>query len=291
MLQPTRSYLEVMFRFFLLIASLIFFGCSSLTPSPEFAKWSSIKSPAIGEPLIYGTYQKGCLAGAKQLPLKGVGYVVVRSSRERYYGHPVMIDYLTELGKHLRQKKYPTMIIEDISYPRGGPFLHGHASHQIGLDVDISLRSVSALPTLTESENWVSPSYVQDRKNLLPNWGIEQIRLTELAASAPEVNRIFVAPAIKKYFCETQPNVPWLYKLRSWWGHDDHLHVRLNCPTDSPDCIAQASLDPENSNCGAELDWWYSAEADAEAEKIEQQTSTTEFPDLPAQCESVIISL
>lgn len=227
------------------------------------------------------------MAGAKELPLEGPGYVVVRRSRERYYGHPVMIDYLTELGKILRQKKYPTMIIEDISYPRGGPFLHGHNSHQIGLDVDISLRSVSALPTLTESENWVSPSYVQDRKTLLPNWGTDQIRLTELAASAPEVNRIFVAPAIKKYFCETQPNVPWLYKLRSWWGHDDHLHVRLNCPADSPECKPQAPLDPQNSSCGVELDWWYSAEADAESKMAEEQITTRAFPELPALCESV----
>lgn len=277
-----------MFNFFLLMMSLIFFGCSTL-PSPEFAKWAGVKSPTIGEPRIYGTYQKGCLAGAKQLPLEGPGYVVVRRSLERYYGHPVMIGYLTELGKKIHQKKYPSMVIEDISYPRGGPFLNGHASHQIGLDVDISLRSVSVLPTPTESENWVSPTYVQDRKTLLPNWGTEQIRLTELAAAAPEVNRIFVAPAIKKYFCETQPNVPWLYKLRSWYGHEDHLHVRLNCPTDSPECEAQASLDPQNNSCGVELDWWYSAEADAESKKAEEINSNA-FPDLPTQCESVKIA-
>ena len=179
------------------------------------------------------------------------------------------------------------MIVEDISYPRGGPFLNGHSSHQIGLDVDISLMSVQTQPTSIQRENWVSPSYVQNRKTLMSNWGTEQIQLTILAASATEVNRIFVAPAIKKYFCDTVPGAPWLYKLRSWWGHDDHLHVRLNCPTDSPDCKAQTPLDSQNNSCGADLDWWYSAEADAESIKIEQNLRPSAFPSLPAQCESV----
>lgn len=293
MLQTVISYHKVTFSFFILIWCLFFLGCQSLatpTISPEFAKWSSVKSPAKGEPQIYGSYQAGCFKGAAPLAFEGPGYFVVHRSRERFYGHPTMVSYLTELGKKIRQKKYPTMIVEDISYPRGGPFLYGHNSHQIGLDVDISLRSVRTLPTATESENWHSPSYVKDRKILLPNWGTEQIQLTEMAAQAPEVNRIFVAPAIKKYFCENRKDAEWLYKLRAWWGHDDHLHVRLNCPTDSPDCKAQAPLDPLNNGCGVDLDWWYSAEADAEWKKIIDaggRSAPKEFPVLPAQCELV----
>jgi penicillin-insensitive murein DD-endopeptidase len=277
-----------------LILCLFVAGCSSFATkeiSEEFSKWAAIKTPSTGESKIYGSYQMGCLAGAKALALKGDGYFVVRKTRERYYGHPVMINYITELGKKLKQKKYPIMIIEDISYPRGGPFLHGHNSHQIGLDVDISLKSVRTLPTTEESENWVSPSYVEGRKNLLSNWTDEQINLTVLAADSPEVNRIFVAPAIKKYFCTTNPAAPWLYKLRSWWGHDDHLHVRLNCPADSAGCVPQAALDSSNNGCGVELDWWYSAEADADWEKIQKSYGGyKEFPKLPSECESVKLS-
>lgn len=271
---------------FLLSAPLLVFGCSTVTPSPEFAKWASVKSPSIGTPHVYGTYQAGCLAGAQTLPLEGRGYFVVHRSRERYYGHITTINYLTSLGKKINQKKYPTMMVSDISFPRGGPFLNGHASHQIGLDVDISLQSTRELPTSAESESWGAPSYVQNRKTLRANWGAEQIQLIELAADFPEVNRIFVAPAIKKYFCDTHSQVPWLYKLRSWWGHDEHIHVRLNCPTDSLDCQPQAELDPKNNGCGAELDWWYSSEADEQAEKNEQE-SPRPFPNLPAQCETV----
>ena len=265
-------------------------GCTSLTqrePSIEFARWAAIKKPLQGQPLIYGTYQKGCIAGAIPLPAQGPGYYVVQQSHNRYFGHPTMISYLTDLGKEIKQNKYPSMIIEDISYRRGGPFLNGHNSHQIGLDVDISLTPVHAPLTPIESETWTSISYVEDRKNLLPEWGPEQIHLTEIAVNAPEVNRIFVAPAIKKYFCENNKEAPWLYKLRSWWGHDDHLHVRLNCPPDSPDCVSQTALDPKNNGCGVELDWWYSAEADAEAKKQDEEPSFREFPELPAQCESI----
>ncbi len=295
MIKPTNSYLNIMCHFLLLIICFVFFGCSSLKAkeaSPEFAKWSAVKTPSMSEPHIYGTYQVGCIAGAKQLPLEGPGYFVVHRLRARYFGHPTMISYLSQLGQQIKQNKYPTMIIGDISFPRGGPFLSGHASHQVGLDVDISLRSVTTLPTPEESESWTSTSYVKDRKILLPNWGKEQVQLTVLSASSPEVNRIFVAPAIKKYFCVNNPNATWLYKLRAWWGHDDHLHVRLNCPDNSPDCKPQAALDPQNNGCGTDLEWWFSAEADAEAKKAEEAGKDPNrpprpFPDLPGQCEAV----
>ncbi|MGZ3690731.1 MAG: penicillin-insensitive murein endopeptidase [Pseudobdellovibrio sp.] len=271
------------------LSVLISFGCSSAPKqaSPEFAKWAAIKSPTSGETHIYGTYQAGCISGAKKLPISGKGYQVVRTSRERFYGHQNLVNYLTELGKKIQQNKYPTMMIGDMSYPRGGPFYNGHASHQIGLDVDISFNSSHQKKfTNEEIENWPSPSFVQDRKILLATWGKEQTQLVELAADFPEVNRIFVSPAIKKYFCETHKDAPWLYKLRSWWGHDDHIHVRLSCPADSPDCKSQTALDPKNNSCGTELDWWFSAEADTQA-TAQEAPGVREFPVLPPQCETV----
>lgn len=279
---------------FLLFSFLVFiFSCGSLKKrelSPEFAKWAAIKAPSAGEPLIYGTYQAGCIAGAKTLPLSGPGFYVIHRARERYYGHPTMIDYLLQLGSKIHKKKYPTMMIGDISLPRGGPFLSGHASHQVGLDVDINLTSAIELPA--DSEAWLSPSYVNDRKVLLPEWGIQQVQLVELAADSEVVNRIFVAPAIKKYFCENFNGKPWLHKLRSWWGHDDHIHVRLSCPADGTECKAQAPLDPTNDGCGTDLAWWYSAEADSIAKQMESVETSVEpepkiFPILPQQCEAL----
>ena len=98
------------FKLLLLFSSLILFSCASKTPSPEFAKWASLKTPTTGETHIYGTYQAGCISGAEALPVDGQGYSVVRRSRVRYYGHPTLVTYLTELSKKSNQKKYPREI-------------------------------------------------------------------------------------------------------------------------------------------------------------------------------------
>lgn len=286
-----RAYMTLLLSTF----AMSLFGCASVAatppPSPEFAVWRAIQTPSQGTTEIFGTYQAGCITGAKPLALEAPGHFVVRRQRNRSHGHPVLISYLNGLSQKLVQNKYPTMIVEDIGYPRGGPFFNGHNSHNIGLDVDISLRLVTKLPTPAESDAWVSPSYVDDRKFIKSNWGPDQVHITELAANAPEVNRIFVAPAIKKYFCEKNPNAPWLYKLRSWWGHDDHLHVRLSCPPDSPNCKDQAPLDSTVNGCNtAEFAWWFSAEADkefADMQKPNPNPQPRPFPALPAQCEAV----
>ena len=48
-------------------------------------------------------------------------------------------------------------------------------------------------------------------------------------------------PAVKKALCETAgADRAWLQKIRPWYKHDDHFHIRLNCPPGSPSCVAQA---------------------------------------------------
>ena len=56
----------------------------------------------------------------------------------------------------------------------------------------------------------------------------------------PEVERVFVNPAIKKALCRYNgPDRTWLRKVRPIWGHDYHFHIRMRCPADSPDCRPQ----------------------------------------------------
>ena len=58
--------------------------------------------------------------------------------------------------------------------------------------------------------------------------------MLEVAASDPVVDRIFVNPVIKRELCTHEPpGSLWLRKLRPWWGHHDHFHVRLRCPPGS----------------------------------------------------------
>ena len=39
---------------------------------------------------------------------------------------------------------WPGILVGDMSQPRGGPMLTGHASHQVGLDADIWLTPMPA---------------------------------------------------------------------------------------------------------------------------------------------------
>jgi penicillin-insensitive murein endopeptidase len=78
------------------------------------------------------------------------------------------------------------------------------------------------------------------------------------AASQPETTRIFVNPAIKKELCRTAGyDRVWLNKVRPYWGHDDHLHIRLACPDNASSCEEQKAP-PEGDGCGEEeLAYWF----------------------------------
>jgi len=65
---------------------------------------------------------------------------------------------------------------------------------------------------------------------------------------------------IKQALCQQSPGAPWLRKLRPWWGHDDHFHVRLRCPPGDTECQVQEPI-PSGDGCGADLAWWFTEEA------------------------------
>jgi penicillin-insensitive murein endopeptidase len=146
-----------------------------------------------------------------------------------------------------------------MSQPRGGPMATGHASHQIGLDTDIwflqmpphelsagDRETMSATSLLVKGKLQVDPG----------KWNDGYARVLKRAASYPEVARIFVSPAIKQQLCDTVgADRGWLRKLRPWWGHDDHFHVRLSCPAGLAGCENQAAP-PAGDGCGAELASW-----------------------------------
>lgn len=271
--------------FFLLLFSL---PSLSLALDPRFDRWAQIREPSTPPSQILGFYSAGCLSGAAKFDQDSSGHAVMRLSRNRRFGHPDLIHYLQTLSHDLHHQGLPLLLIGDMSPPRGGPMANGHNSHQTGLDVDLWLRMSARRPNASQRESWTATSYVRNRKTLLKNWGTTQARLVATAAAQDGVNRIFVAPAIKKYFCEHQPKAPWLYRLRAWWGHEEHIHVRLNCPAGSTTCQVQDPLNPNDNGCGEELAWWFSKEADDDWEKLKGDTSERQFPNLPPACESLV---
>jgi penicillin-insensitive murein DD-endopeptidase len=256
----------------------------------EVAKrWAKITQPTLGAAQSIGTYNAGCLRGAATLPTDGMGYQVMRLSRNRYYGHPTLIQFIQNLAQTAYTQKLGTLLIGDLGQPRGAPMVSGHRSHQTGLDVDVwfllSPEANSRTLTNTEREKWNAPSVLLGKSDDidLRHWAIANELILEQAANMPEVDRIFVNPSVKRHLCNQAGNHDWLRKIRPWWRHDDHFHVRLKCPAGNKDCQAQDPL-PQGDGCDAKLAWWFTKEA-----KNPPPSPITEpvEPVLPTACEAV----
>jgi penicillin-insensitive murein endopeptidase len=119
-------------------------------------------------------------------------------------------------------------------------------------------------------------------------FGPGQLRLLRLAASDPRVERIFVSPVIKLALCRdwggaTRDSRAWLHRLSPWWGHDDHFHVRLRCPADSPLCEPQPPVPPDDG-CDASLAKW----AAHPLPPVAQGPTAPPKPKLPAACTALL---
>ena len=222
-------------------------------------------TPAPGAPQAIGAYERGCLEGAVRLPADGPNWQVMRPSRNRVWGHPVLITFLERIAEKLpAQAGWPGLLVGDIAQPRGGPMLTGHGSHQIGLDADIWLTPMPSRRLSPAERDEISATNVvaADGLDIDPStWTSQHRRLLEAFAREPAVERIFVNPVIKRELCgEAGSDRGWLSKMRPWWGHNYHFHVRLSCPGSDPECRNQPPP-PAGDGCGKQLDWWFTQEA------------------------------
>jgi len=267
--------------FGLLLAASFSLGADRTTPD----RWSEQRHPTPGPARVIGSTSAGCVQGAVALPLAGDGYEVLHPSRNRYYGHPALVDYVQRLGAAVARRGLPALLVGDLSQPRGGPTPTGHASHQSGLDVDLGYTRPPAVlgrpldPLERERLDFV-PVVDLATRTLTAAWQPRIAKLLELAATDPAVDRLFVSPAVKRELCTSERRgAPWLARLRPWWGHHDHFHVRLRCPDGSPDC-RPPEPPPRGDGCGSELAWWFSDEASAPAGRPAQGRPQA----LPARC-------
>ena len=244
-----------------------------------------------------GSYARGCLAGGVALPINGPGWQVMRLSRNRNWGHPRLLDFLERFAADARNLDgWLGLLVGDMSQPRGGPMVTGHSSHQIGLDVDIWLTPMpDHILSTEERENMLAVSMLKDPFTVDPDkWTPLHTKLIKRAASYPEVDRIFVHPAIKKILCEQAgEDRAWLAKVRPWWNHYYHFHVRVTCPPDASDCEPQKPLSGDDG-CGEELTNWYAmlkkaaiAGAGPPAAGTLRKTAPT-MSKLPQECRTVL---
>ena len=172
---------------------------------------------------------------------------------------PRLVKFIERLGDSAKKVGWNGLLIGDMAQPRGGPMINGHSSHQIGLDVDIWFKP---MPThvLSREEREMDPAVNVVAPDGLDVdhkvWTPAYMKVVKTAAEDPSVTRIFVNAAIKKEMCsETGTDRSWLAKVRPWWGHSEHFHVRLACPND-PECKGQPPV-PTGDGCGHALDSWF----------------------------------
>ena len=276
-----------------LIAALIAAGpapAAAETPAKEL--FGAERTPAPLEARSIGSYARGCLAGAIALPVNGASWQVMRLSRNRNWGHPALVDFLERLAADAPSVGWRGLLVGDMAQPRGGPMLTGHASHQIGLDADIWLTPMPTRELTREERETISATSMLAEGGKAVDPAIftpTHAAILKLAASRPEVDRIFVNPAIKKALCAAAgPDRGWLRTVRPWWGHDYHFHVRLGCPAGDATCKPQDAV-PPGDGCGAELASWFEPPPPPPKVPAKPKPPLT-LKDLPPACGQVLLA-
>lgn len=284
-------------------------GATAPAAADPLAKdvFGSFRNASQGPAVSIGFYSQGCAQGLVQLPETGPSWQAMRLSRNRNWGHPQLIDLLVGLSRAAQQAGWNGLYVGDISQPRGGPMITGHASHQIGLDADIWWLAPKRLDlSAKERENISSiPMRSADQRSVTANWGPRARALLKAAASDPRVDRIFVAAAIKIEICKTatRADKKWLQKVRPVAGHDTHFHVRLKCPKGARLCETQkptvADLSKGGNGCDETLAWWVTdylnpPKPTKKKKKTDEDAPRKKSPreytlaDLPKQCRDVL---
>jgi penicillin-insensitive murein DD-endopeptidase len=251
--------------------------------------------PAAMPTHVVGFYAKGCIAGAEALPINGETWQVMRLSRNRYWGHPNLVALVRRLAdKAHKDAGWPGILIGDMSQPRGGPMLTGHASHQVGLDADIWLTPMPDRRLSREEREETSAVMMvrADRLDIDPSvWTPNHLAVIRAAAQEPSVQRIFVNAAIKKALCrEAKGDRNWLRKVRPMYGHDYHFHIRIKCPPGSSGCESQPEPPGDEGCKPADLAYWFkdSIIHPKPPKEPPKPKPPTTLAQLPAACRQVL---
>lgn len=257
----------------------------AMTAAPLLAA----ETPAPGPTSSIGAAAHGCLQGALALPEAGPGWQVLRPDHNRFWGNPSLIAVIEQQAAKLEPRH--ALLIGDLSLPRGGRMPSGHASHQTGLDADILFRQSDHPVTQSERDD-PDLSPIIDRGHVLPGrWGKAQLAALKGFAEDPRVDRIFVNAVIKRHLCRTvRGDRGWLHRIRPWYGHAAHFHVRLACPLGDANCEIQPPI-AEGDGCGADLDWWFTAAANAPLSEAPKPAGTPlprYLPSMPIACKAIL---
>ena len=275
---------------------LTLFASAALAEKPAKQLFGAKSKASRQAAAPYGGYAKGCMAGGVQLPETGPTWQAMRLSRNRNWGHPETIDFIRKLSAFAaEQPGWSGLYIGDISQPRGGPMLTGHRSHQVGLDIDIWMNPVKRLDLSRSQRENISAISMRRSNGAFVNskWTKAHHAIIRAAAKDKRTARIFVFPGAKVQMCKDEKgNRKWLRKVRPWWGHHYHFHVRLACPKGAAGCANQ-NPPPRGDGCAEAQEWVdniLNPPPPAKNPKPRKKRREYVLSDLPRQCASVLRS-
>lgn len=212
-------------------------------PAPSLGrKLLNSLSQAIG-PTDNGRLQNAVDIYKYQLETEAPGFRILYPKRGAHFGTSDMLYSIVRIGKFSLQKVNGyTISVGDISRKNGGK-LGRHASHQRGIDADISYYFDN--PKMQKGFINVLASSAHKR-----SWMAEkQWELFKSLVATNIVDRIFIDGKMKKELCEIASRageiksgsawgVPFeaLRILRHAGGHANHFHLRLKCTKSQPRC-------------------------------------------------------
>jgi penicillin-insensitive murein endopeptidase len=264
----------------------------------EAKKLFGAKSFASSQsPAALGSYAKGCLAGGIELPESGPTWQAMRLSRNRNWGHPETVDMVKKLSAFAAtQPGWAGIYVGDMSQPRGGPMLTGHRSHQVGLDADIWMLPPQSLGLNRKQRENISSISMRRANGAYVNssWTKAHHNIVKAAAKDQRVERIFIFPGAKVQMCDDEKgDRSYLRKIRPWYGHHYHFHVRLACPKGARGCVNQTPP-PAGDGCADAREWQRNIlnppppkKRDPNAPPPKKRRELV-LADLPAQCKSVL---
>ena len=272
-----------MLRASLLLVCLLCSGSSGAEEPTAKELFGGVATPATGcHPTAIGSYAKGCLAGGEALPSDGPAWQAMRLSRNRSWGHPELIAFIERLAVAARADGWPGLLVGDMAQPRGGPMRTGHASHQIGLDVDIWLTPMPDRPLTAADRETLAAPRCWPRARAPPirsGFTDAQMALIRRAALDPEVDAYLRSPGDQAGAVRSRPGRPELA------GQGPALvgpRYAFPCPPGLPArraVLPRPRATAAGDGCGADLAWWLTRRAlEAEAAGAHAQAARAGGP-------------
>lgn len=240
------------------------------TPAPQDKEAPAL--PDLNSELMFDAsggiaidyYSKGKLHNSTRIPKEGDGYLKINRGSGKNFGSGLLVDFLIKMAATFKQI-YPDteMYINGLSGQKGGQ-VGRHASHQNGLDVDISY-----LP----GHQWKFTSVISDKRDRIistrtvgassnykahKNFDFKRnFDFFKMIVDTKLVNRIFVNTNLKREFCKwgrnqghdfLKLNEEVFRRLRVDKYHHDHFHLRLKCHSSYSRCDKQTEP-PKGHGC------------------------------------------